>query len=360
MHLVPETAIVEQSPQRTFAQLRESMVLNHRAPPRLFGSNTDVPTVGCGSLPDREAVPLVTADISAATERRRLSVMVDDASVCNNVTNFYCWMSCLDIPKADQAQGYINEGYSLYCVDPSVLAGSGGRVSDAIKPCNEQGVTGLAMNTNCMGSWQPTAPGVPAQEVLVEGGLFSQDEEPFCWGATSMYMDGFNMIGTTCAVYLFPNWILDTAGKLVAACLGSVAFGALMEFVIRKRREVTTAVGPGHQRLVLSALFYGLQLTMGYSLMLIIMIYSVPLFFSVILGLVLGHVLFNAKDSIIPSGRQTGKSANHKDSPDCCNGSNKTNSDQELNQPSCCGGSKSDTNDAGVPEGSTPCCQHTL
>jgi hypothetical protein len=39
---------------------------------------------------------------------------------------------------------------------------------------------------------------------------------------------------------------------------------------------------------------------MGYMLMLVIMIYSGPLFMSVITGLVGGHILFNAKDSLLP------------------------------------------------------------
>jgi len=95
-------------------------------------------------------------------------------------------MSCLSIPNVDQAIGYINEGYSLYCVDPSVLASNGNRVSSAIEPCTENGVVGLTMNSNCMGKWEPTAPGVPAQEVIVEAGALATAEEPFCWGGTSM------------------------------------------------------------------------------------------------------------------------------------------------------------------------------
>jgi len=233
---------------------------------------------------------------STSTSRRRLQ-MVDDASVCNNNTNFYCWMSCLEIPHRKKAATFINDGYSLYCVDPSVMASSGD-VSIAVEPCNEQGVVGAAMNTNCMGSWQPTVPGLPVQEVLVEPLNVDQDE-PFCYGGTSMYMDGFQWVGKTCIIYLFPNWILSSAGKLVAACIGSIGFGCLMELLMSQRRNLLDTFPPGVNRLALSAVIYGVQLTMGYSLMLIIMIYSVPLFFSVVLGLVGGHILFNAKDALV-------------------------------------------------------------
>merc|ERR1711933_684484 len=56
----------------------------------------------------------------------------------------------------------------------------------------------------------------------------------------------------------------------------------------------------GPLRLLVSAVFYGFQLAIGYILMLIIMIYSGALFLAVVLGLVIGHVLFNAKDAILP------------------------------------------------------------
>ena len=379
MHLVPEIAYVQREPLRTFDEMRQAMVLTReKMASRRFadlpGSDEDI-SVGCGNvnLPFRSQ-----SGLSSVSPRRRLQ-HVEGPQSCNNSTNFFCWMSCLDIPDAKSAQGYINEGYSLYCLDPSVLASSGNRVSEAVKPCTENGKVGTAMNTNCMGKWEPTAPGVYAQEVTVQGAQNSDIEEPFCYGGTSMYMNGFNWVGTTCAIYLFPGWVLSSVGKLVAACLGSIVFGALMEYVIRLRRvAMSNSSGPRYKRLALSAVFYGVQLTMGYSLMLVIMIYSVPLFISVILGLAGGHVLFNAKDSIFPAKKSermkeiNGKpEVSERKTATLCEGPCEEPCEQGRCEGPCKGccndnpGTSSDEiagsdDDHGVPEGSTPCCQHTL
>lgn len=58
-------------------------------------------------------------------------------------------------------------------------------------------------------------------------------------------------------------------------------------------------MSPGTRRLCLSALIYGLQLTMGYFIMLVIMTYSGPLFISTVSGMMIGHVIFNAQDSFV-------------------------------------------------------------
>ena len=73
-----------------------------------------------------------------------------------------------------------------------------------------------------------------------------------------------------------------------------------LEKFIQQRRKAMAYMEVGNRRLLASAAFYGVQLTIGYALMLIIMIYSGILFFSVILGLVVGHILFNARDAIWP------------------------------------------------------------
>jgi hypothetical protein len=90
-----------------------------------------------------------------------------NAGACNNTTNFYCWMSCLDIPNANTAQAYINENYELYCLDPAVLAATL-QVSKAVEPRNEAGATRFATNTSCLGMWQPQVPNVPSQQVIFE------------------------------------------------------------------------------------------------------------------------------------------------------------------------------------------------
>jgi hypothetical protein len=342
-------------------------------------------TIGCGNSYAHNHNDEHNQDLVSMSQRRRLQ-HVDGPSSCNNRTNFFCWMSCLDIPKASNAEAYINEGYSLYCLDPSVLASSGNKISEAQKPCYEQGLLGGAMDPACMGVWQKTAPGVSAQEVYVEGGITFEDE-PFCYGSTSMYMDGFNWVGVVCAIYLFPGWILDTQAKLVMACLGSIFFGMALEWVIRKRRFTIDGMAAGPKRLAVSATFYCLQLSMGYMIMLVVMIYSGPLFISVIGGLVGGHVLFNAKDALAPLPNRTApkKAPNCASSASpcvpnceafcnpakdgatdaCCSSDDKLEEDTEDLDPPCCCAAPPDavapTNNASlrdVPEGSTPCCQN--
>jgi len=89
--LVPENAIINESPERTFADMKQALVLNHHKPARVFGddgsSNNDVPAIGCGNVPGVESSGQ-TAATTASVDRRRLQVMVEDASVCNNSTNF--------------------------------------------------------------------------------------------------------------------------------------------------------------------------------------------------------------------------------------------------------------------------------
>merc|ERR1719410_1636391 len=156
----------------------------------------------------------------------------------------------------------------------------------------------------------------------------------------------------------------------------------------------------GTRRLLVSAIFYGLQLTMGYLLMLIIMIYSGALFFAVILGLVIGHILFNAKDAIMPiyetqylndvdekhsvddgctdsnAGVETPITQLEEPQSSCCATNQELESDKQYygsmegesnidKVPDVVGNSKQRKPkkkiiDQGIPEGSTPCCQHGL
>ena len=372
VHLVPETAIVDQTPTRqvTFGEMREAMVLKSTTKTsREYQDdmdNVDLEdiSIGCGFSKSSTSKTIhKDGNLLSVIPRRRLQ-HVENAGACNNVTNFYCWMSCLDIPQADQAEGFINEDYSLYCVDPSVMAKSG-KVSDAIEPCDEAGVTGLAMNSNCMGMWQPTAPGIPSQLVHVNSSA-SDFEEPWCYGGTSMYMDGFQWVGSTCPIYLFPSLVISSAGALVAACIFTIFFGIALEWVIQRRRVTVKSYTPGYQRLLVSASFYGVQLTMGYSIMLVIMIYSIPLFLSTVIGIVGGHILFSSPDAIITnSGGPCDVPPEASPEGDCCdtievdNDTGRSSTTNGYNSTECSNEHRK-IESIVVAEGSTPCCQHVL
>lgn len=367
MHLVPETAIIQENPTKTFGDMRANMVLSSSKPNTYGQANDDdeIVSIGCGQAP----VFANNQDVTATSSRRRRRLQhVPDGTYCNNVTNFFCWMSCLDIPgKTVEKDAYIREGYSLYCVDPGLLASSGNVVSKAMEPCIDR----FSPNSDCLGSWQPTAPGVePSAIVELSENSTDLGDQPYCWGGTSMYMDGFHWVhDTTCVIYLFPSWVLSSEGKLAAAAIGTILFGIALELVIMQRRSAMGVLKKGRKRLAATALFYGLQLTMGYFLMLVVMTYSGVLFFCTIIGIVTGHVLFNAKDALLfQNNQKTSSTTEHTmteknqetaldyTAGDCCNKSAKTvNGTTQFFED----GDDDDSNE-GVPEGSTPCCQHVL
>lgn len=302
MHLVPEDAIIQEFPRpSTFADMRQLM--SARSSKRTYSETNPLAQVnaaiGCGISDqdkEKEANMLSTGDEvitkSAITRSRRRLDMVPDASYCNNSTNFYCWMSCLDIPEYKNAAKNVKSGESLYCLDPSAL--SSGDVSEAVLPCDnpKTGTPGGAMNSNCIGSWQPTATGVPAQEVVINSTQPAIAEQ-YCYGSTSMFMQGFQWHGDVCVVYLFPSWVLTTSWKMLIACFGTMLLGASLEGIICARRLIVRQLPKEHTRILVSTLVYGWQLTLAYFIMLIVMTYSGPLFLSVILGLMLGHSVFS-------------------------------------------------------------------
>lgn len=164
-------------------------------------------------------------------------------------------------------------------------------------------------------------------------------------------MDGFHWTDTTCVIYLFPEWIIESAGSLVGACIGTLLFGFVLEGVIKQRRNTVTKMERGWTRLGTTTLFYGVQLTLGYMLMLVVMTYSAPLFLCVVLGLMGGHFCFNA-DSARASPRVEDNQEDDDSLPECC----------RSPKDDCCERTDNGSEDSGpcVPEGSTPCCQNTL
>lgn len=300
------------------------------------------------------------------------------------MTNFFCWTQCLEIPNYEQAESYITEGNSLYCLDPGILARSGNQVSKAVEPCN-----GKVHNSNCQGIWHRTSPSI----ALMAGQLASWPveynttltvEEMYCYGGTSMYMDGFHWIhDTTCVIYLFPSLVLSSEVRYIGACFGTILFGMMVEAIIFRRRKSIVNLQPGTSRLLASAAFYALQLSMGYLVMLIVMTYSGPLFLSCIIGLVLGHVLFNARDALLGKpktcseeneSRDESTKEDGKEEGDCCahethhfeEEENYGTIVDETAKPSCCSANKArpqkrvTDRTQGITEGSTPCCQNSL
>ena len=288
MHLVPESAIIQEDPYNiTFGDLRHSMATDYKQSIQRTYENS-APTkesleeisIGCGFALHEEHSSRESVTNVVSPRRRRLQ-MVPDASYCNNSTNFFCWMSCLDVPDSNDVTSHLNKNERLYCMDTTF----GAQDKAAVDAC------GLHQNTHCKGVWHSEIAGAQFQKIVPHGGGASTDVHPFCSGRTSMYMDGFNWNNSVCVVYLFPSWVLNTRGKAIAAAFWTLIMGIVVEFLISARKVVTTkakAHGP-IQGLIVSTLLYGLQLTLAYLLMLVVMTYSGPLFISAILGLMMGH-----------------------------------------------------------------------
>jgi hypothetical protein len=339
VYLVPQDAIVQDFPKRTFAEMRKAMVMGgakHRSYSNTEGEDVylDDISIGCGSS-SPSSMWLANGG-ETRIYRRRLQ-MVDDASACNNATNFFCWMSCLSIPDYEIAAEKINNGYSLYCLDPATLARTNNNVSAANAECNSR-----VHNDACVGSWQKTVFNVPSQDLHVDKESIEAANEQFCYGGTSMFMDGFHWTDSTCIIYLFPKWVLSSAGLVTAASIGTLFFGIALEAVISKRRSVVQSFPMGWTRLAISTFFYGLQLTMGYMIMLVVMTYSGPLFMCVIFGLMGGHALFNSGGLLSNESKTPVVSFDNETEIEHHGGSDGMNSRTEI------------------PEGITPCCQNTL
>jgi copper transporter 1 len=108
-----------------------------------------------------------------------------------------------------------------------------------------------------------------------------------------MYMEGFQWRGVVCVVYLFPFWIISSKGKMIATCIVTIFLAVLLEGVIFARKAFLQRLPRISVRIALSTLMYGCQLTLAYFIMLVVMTYSGPLFVSVIVGLMVGHLGFS-------------------------------------------------------------------
>jgi len=299
MNLVPETALVYGG--KTLREVKQSLSVNHQEktnfqPSSETSSASEIP-LGCGSVPARPHVDRIELELGhvETTSRRRRHLKMQDSSICNNVTNFYCWMTCMDIPEVEQASLYLEADYSLYCVDEPIVKTTG-NLASAVEACVD------VHNMGCKGVWEKTDLDVQAVTIAVDAiGAGKEIEYPFCYSGTTMYMEGFQWVqSSTCVILLFPGWVLNSAAKYALAVIGTVLLAIGLEKFIQQRRKAMACMEYGTKRLVASAIFYGVQLIIGYVLMLIIMIYSGVLFLSVILGLVIGHVLFNARDALFP------------------------------------------------------------
>ena len=126
----------------------------------------------------------------------------------------------------------------------------------------------------------------------------SLNEDAFCSGfAVDMYMEGFELKvsspGQQCLVFLFKKFVLDSGLKYVLACMVTIVLGMFTEFIVSLRRRVTQGKDYGLSTKVIKIFLYAMQIGFGYLATLVAMTYSLLLFFMIVIGLTVGHVLFN-------------------------------------------------------------------
>ena len=242
---------------------------------------------------------------SVGRRRTMMQVQGGGPSACDNVTSFFCWMSCRDIPALPQHDVLNGQDLSLQCLDPNrydTEAGAESLLLPALKACDG----GWKGNPDCRVQWVPTRTLEAALALPATGasGRFSSSSSsaarPFCSGGTAMYMHGFMWMDETCVIFLFPTWVLSTPGRFALACLITIGLGIALEWVLLQRRHwvkyeqrhakaAAAAIANGglgtpypianhHSWWGVSTALHMVQLTMGYFLMLIVMTYNIPLY----------------------------------------------------------------------------------
>mmetsp|Transcript_31658 Transcript_31658/g.58581 ORF Transcript_31658/g.58581 Transcript_31658/m.58581 type:complete len:596 (-) Transcript_31658:358-2145(-) len=142
---------------------------------------------------------------SLRRHRRKLR-HVNSPADCNNQTNLFCWHQCIDVPAPSSNSDGTDksgDGYSLLCLDPTILASSpssgSNSLNDATKPCEG----GYAHNSKCIPSWQAmmvedSVPGPVGVDVdsHILGGLFSMTKK----GWVVLGLGVFGLVGGAYAV----------------------------------------------------------------------------------------------------------------------------------------------------------------
>lgn len=123
----------------------------------------------------------------------------------------------------------------------------------------------------------------------------------FCSGAgTDMFMDGFQFVfggDSLCLNFLLPSALLDSKLKFTLALLGSITLGFSVEVLTSYRRNVFRKMREqGRKAKMELTLLHGAQALIGYILMCLAMSFSLEVLFCVVLGLMIGHYIFNAEE----------------------------------------------------------------
>lgn len=204
------------------------------------------------------------------------SLATNDLCQLDGGTGVVCWMQCMSVTA-------LPCGTAAVCVDTVT-----GQQVPGDAHCPESDLT--ACQLQC-----PTTPPSNSTSASFDG---------FCFGSgVSMFMAGFTAVAleprgsTECLNLLFPTWTLDSPLKLGFACVLVLLAAVGMQFVTHLRLQLSQCGNRRSRSLeqkLLGVLLQGVQVVLGYLLMLVAMTYSAELFSMVCVGLLLGYVAFHA------------------------------------------------------------------
>eukprot|EP00980_Cylindrotheca_fusiformis_P029169 scaffold22742_cov139-Cylindrotheca_fusiformis.AAC.2 len=150
------------------------------------------------------------------------------------------------------------------------------------------------------------------------------NEEKFCNGMPMvMAMGGFQWsLGRRggdddkpdCLNYFVPPWKLDSSGRFIGAMVYSFLLGIMTEGITNLHFWIRPHLGKGRLRKCVMPILYGAQQWLGYIVMMVTMMFSFELFLSVLVGLMVGRMLFLPKSltrPIIPAAAVRTADANN-------------------------------------------------
>jgi len=223
---------------------------------------------------------------------------------CTDPTTSYCWMGCLDLPDDCSQDNFMctNSAGRDCCTDPS-QEGTG-TCADMDPTCTwkcEPPTTAHAHDTTAH-SHDTTAHSSGTTAHTSGTTAHTKDDERFCipGTGTDMYMNGFQVSGqknNPCIILFFKSWVLDTPFKFAMGCIGVIILGIGVEGLLCFRRllqsrKILRVISSPVRRGGIIALF-GFNIAFGYLAMLVAMTYSIELFICMVIGLVIGHGIFN-------------------------------------------------------------------
>ena len=237
---------------------------------------SEVQTMAASAALDHEhSVSFPTACSGLGSGRSQSYSYIAKNVLCgSDNSGVMCWTQCMDTSD-------LPCGTNAECVDTVT-----GEVVDGTDHCPESDMS--LCELQCVGGHD------------VNGGGNTSSSNDFCYGSgVTMYMDGFYSTlqeergDTACVNLFFTDWTLNTSVKYCFACLGIFAAGMFVEFLTFCRKHIVRRHRWSIPRDVFMVLLHGIQVMLGYLLMLAAMSYNVELFVMVVLGLMCGYACFN-------------------------------------------------------------------